>query len=754
MKNNTVILIALSVILAVPTSQVAFAGGQEKLDFAAGLEEALGHFWAIELNLDQRNAELAVIHATHPIAELYDAMQPELAAADPDLDDQFRTTLVDLKDTASVSVSRTQAQAAIEDAKDLVEDARTAVVGDVLSDDPHFKLLLMKSLLETSISEYKVAIVDGQIGEMAEFQDGKAFVVRSQAILGEIASDIDSGNMNGFFTDLLAAYDSTADPAEVESITRNIINGIDREANKLAGERLDFAGGLEEALGHFRAIELNLDEQNAELAVVHATHPIAELYDSMSPQLSAADPALDDQFRTMLVDLKDTASVDVSRVQAQAALEDAKDLVGVVRASVVGEVLSDDTSFKMQLMKSLLMTSMAEYKVAVVEDLVAELQDGSAFVWRSQQILNEVRSDVDVGDMDDIYADLWLSYATSADPSKIDEITNSIINRIDRATGFVDQEKLDFAAGLEEALGHFRAIELNLDERNAELAVIHATHPIAELYDSMSPQLSAADPALDDQFRTTLVDLKDTASVDVSRAQAQAALEDAKDLVEDVRTAVVGDELSNDAFFKLRLMKSLLDTSIAEYKVAIVDGQIGEMAEFQDGYAFVVRSQVIFGEVRTAVSATDAGDIDALYVEILTAYNDMSDPAIVDSLTSGVISRIDSITGDSATGLLDYVANIRTLLADARAEYIKGTEDSTALALSYATKSYLDNYEFIEGPLIDAGERDLMVEVELMMREDLRNLIKQGAPTSQVAGLIDSILDKLDTIEGILEDVG
>ena len=754
MKNNTVILIALSVILAVPTSQVAFAGGQEKLDFAAGLEEALGHFWAIELNLDQRNAELAVIHATHPIAELYDAMQPELAAADPDLDDQFRTTLVDLKDTASVSVSRTQAQAAIEDAKDLVEDARTAVVGDVLSDDPHFKLLLMKSLLETSISEYKVAIVDGQIGEMAEFQDGKAFVVRSQAILGEIASDIDPGNMNGFFTDLLAAYDSTADPAEVESITRNIINGIDREANKLAGERLDFAGGLEEALGHFRAIELNLDEQNAELAVVHATHPIAELYDSMSPQLSAADPALDDQFRTTLVDLKDTASVDVSRVQAQAALEDAKDLVGVVRASVVGEVLSDDTSFKMQLMKSLLMTSMAEYKVAVVEDLVAELQDGSAFVWRSQQILNEVRSDVDVGDMDDIYADLWLSYATSADPSKIDEITNSIINRIDRATGFVDQEKLDFAAGLEEALGHFSAIELNLDERNAELAVIHATHPIAELYDSMSPQLSAADPALDDQFRTTLVDLKDTASVDVSRVQAQAALEDAKDLVEDVRTAVVGDELSNDAFFKLRLMKSLLDTSIAEYKVAIVDGQIGEMAEFQDGYAFVVRSQVIFGEVRTAVSATDAGDIDALYVEILTAYNDMSDPAIVDSLTSGVISRIDSITGDSATGLLDYVANIRTLLADARAEYIKGTEDSTALALSYATKSYLDNYEFIEGPLIDAGERDLMVEVELMMREDLRNLIKQGAPTSQVAGLIDSILDKLDTIEGILEDVG
>ena len=55
----------------------AFADKSADLEFAGALEETLGHFWAIELNLDERNAQLAAVHATHPIAELYDSMKPE-----------------------------------------------------------------------------------------------------------------------------------------------------------------------------------------------------------------------------------------------------------------------------------------------------------------------------------------------------------------------------------------------------------------------------------------------------------------------------------------------------------------------------------------------------------------------------------------------------------------------------------------------------------------------------------------------------
>ena len=522
-------------------------------------------------------------------------------------------------------------------------------------------------------------------------------------------------------------------------------------------EKLDFAAGLEETLGHFWAIELNLDEGNANLAVIHATHPIAELYESMKPALQDADPAFDTRFRTTLLDLKDAASVDVSRAQAQQTLEDAKALVQDARDLVVGDALSDDPNFKLRLMKTLLVTSIAEYGEAVSNGIieeVAEFQDGSAFVWRSQQILDEIRSDIssdDARDIDALYTDLWAAYGDRADPSTVDALASGIVSKIDSITGDDNQEKLDFAAGLEETLGHFWAIELNLDEGNANLAVIHATHPIAELYESMKPALQDADPAFDTRFRTTLLDLKDAASVDVSRAQAQQTLEDAKALVQDARDLVVGDALSDDPNFKLRLMKTLLVTSIAEYGEAVSNGIIEEVAEFQDGSAFVWRSQQILDEIRSDISSDDARDIDALYTDLWAAYDDRADPSTVDALASGIVSNIDSITGEGKTELLEYVETIRSLLADAKSEYRQGNND---LALSYATKAYLDNFEFLEGPLVDAGERELMLEVEEMMREELRSMIREGAPVPEVDAQIDLILERMDTVAVIVPEFG
>ncbi len=143
------ILFTVSILTILSATPLAFADSDETVAFAGSLEETLGHFWAIELNLDERNAELAIVHATHPIAELYDVMKPVIQDANPALDAQFRTVLVELKDKASTDVSRAQAQQAVDDAKELVETVRNTVINAGVSADPNFKLLLMKGLLET-----------------------------------------------------------------------------------------------------------------------------------------------------------------------------------------------------------------------------------------------------------------------------------------------------------------------------------------------------------------------------------------------------------------------------------------------------------------------------------------------------------------------------------------------------------------------------------------------------------------------------
>ena len=185
------------------------------------------------------------------------------------------------------------------------------------------------------------------------------------------------------------------------------------------------------------------------------------------------------------------------------------------------------------------------------------------------------------------------------------------------------------------------------------------------------------------------------------------------------------------------------------------------MAEFQDGSAFVWRAGVIFGEIRSSIDNRHAAEeIDVFFEDVNDAYDRLAPPSDVATLTNGIIRELDEImgTGEAAGAAMDegarldaYVATIRQLLEDARSEYRAGNND---LALSYVTKAYLDNYEFLEGPLVDAGERALMIEVEELMREELRTMIRNGEPVADVEAQIDLIQDRMDTVAVIVPEFG
>jgi len=314
-----------------------------------------------------------------------------------------------------------------------------------------------------------------------------------------------------------------------------------------------------------------------------------------------------------------------------------------------------------------------------------------------------------------------------------------------------EDEKLAFAGYLEETLGHFWAIEQNLDDNNAQLAMVHATHPIAELYDLMSPELQEHDAALDLQMRQILFELKDKTTSVVTREQAQQGIDEAKIAIELARSAVVGEE-GNKMDFKIKLIIGLLETSIVEYEEAVSDGQIKEMAEFQDGSAFVWRSQQIYDTIVSEVSEREAKEIAEFYEELWNAYSINADPSEIETLAGGIIHELEEIAGMEmeVTELTDYVANIRNLLTEAKEEYAKG---ETTEAQSLATKAYLDNYEFLEST-VGAQNSELNEEVEQMMREDLRDMIKNDASASEVSAQIDKILLKIDEVAVIVPEFG
>jgi len=206
---------------------------------------------------------------------------------------------------------------------------------------------------------------------------------------------------------------------------------------------------------------------------------------------------------------------------------------------------------------------------------------------------------------------------------------------------------LEFAGTLEETLGHFWALEQNLDDDNSELALIHATHPISELYDTMSRYLQD-NPEFDEKLQNTLMDLKNQANTDVDIADAKLAIDSAKEVIQEARDIVVASDLSDEPEFQLQLINALLETAKVEYHEAITDGQISEMAEFQDGSAFVWRSQQIFVGFESILNAEDYQRITELFDTVWSDFDNLSSPDDMEISIDAIISEFEEQSGYSS----------------------------------------------------------------------------------------------------------
>jgi hypothetical protein len=94
----------------------------------------------------------------------------------------------------------------------------------------------------------------------------------------------------------------------------------------------------------------------------------------------------------------------------------------------------------------------------------------------------------------------------------------------------------------------------------------------------------------------------------------------------------------------------------------------------------------------------------------------------------------------------EIITEIRSLLNQTIIEY-QNKNSSGASAL--VEEAYLENYEFIEAPLAEQNET-LMEETEVMLREQLRDLVKSDSAEADVQALLQKINSNLDQADQLL----
>ena len=107
--------------------------------------------------------------------------------------------------------------------------------------------------------------------------------------------------------------------------------------------------------------------------------------------------------------------------------------------------------------------------------------------------------------------------------------------------------------------------------------------------------------------------------------------------------------------------------------------------------------------------------------------------AISSMIVFSVLQATPVVSGQNQTRsedpVIKYAQTARELLNHTLAEYKKGNITG---ADELATRAYLDNFEYVEFPLIKKKSADLKEEIEKMMREDLRNMIKEKVPFEEL----------------------
>ncbi|MDQ5842464.1 MAG: hypothetical protein M3286_03140, partial [Thermoproteota archaeon] len=199
------------------------------------------------------------------------------------------------------------------------------------------------------------------------------------------------------------------------------------------------------------------------------------------------------------------------------------------------------------------------------------------------------------------------------------------------------------------------------------------------------------------------------------------------------------------------------------YGEAVANGTITEVVEYQDAQAFIHRAENVFKSSASRINqslAHEVEEVNQFFSSLNNAVNNRDNPPTIETSINGIIHELAEITGLSESqliggeeasteerGSIAIIDNIKSLLTQLTRAY---QSQDYQRAESIATEAYLENYEYIEIPLAQ-HDRQLMEQIEIMLREELRQMITDRVPIEQIEQHIAMINANLDRAAQLLQ---
>ena len=170
--------------------------------------------------------------------------------------------------------------------------------------------------------------------------------------------------------------------------------------------------------------------------------------------------------------------------------------------------------------------------------------------------------------------------------------------------------------------------------------------------------------------------------------------------------------------------------------------------DYENAIGMVDISHKLYKNISNSFGDSKKLEIDSFFGDLKDSLSQKSDPQSILKLITAIQTNLNENESNfqSNDSLTIYFGNIKNLLSKISGAIRSNSDYSSAE--KYATAAYLDNFEYLEPPL-EKIDPNLKNSLELMMREELRELIKNKQQSETIV-LLTSITNNLSKAANLL----
>jgi high-affinity iron transporter len=304
--------------------------------------------------------------------------------------------------------------------------------------------------------------------------------------------------------------------------------------------------------------------------------------------------------------------------------------------------------------------------------------------------------------------------------------------------------------------------EQSLDKGSPEMAFAHAFIPHSTTFPAIKNQLvQTAGEQSTKQLESLLTDLPlRMRTGEYSEEKTRESIGQIHRLLDEISQQAIGPEFLSDKGRVSQIVVFLLRDAAQSYTTISnasngYDGENFKQAiDYENAVGLVQIARQNYQKTLSSLieDSRRENEIESFFNELESSLAQKTDNESILRLTTAIerdLAEELSVSegSESTSEHQQYFTKIRMLLSNVTSEVKNG---NYAQADQYVVTAYLDNYEYLEAP-IEKHDPTLMEQTEIMLREELRQMIRDRVSVEQIEQQVTMINANLDRAAQLLQ---